>query len=155
MVVGFKRNPEMRSDLIMMTENLVQTRRQALQMGGFGGTALTWQPPPISLTKKTSNNLHVQRPYRDLILTKTFKTWFHDKEPSDFGLPLATIYEDGVPIAQGLLVRAAEWNPSEGCLRVISDAIYSFEKSQEISNSSQDLSKDQTETLWKATVADF
>ncbi len=155
MVVGFKRNPEMRSDLIMMTENLVQTRRQALQMGGFGGTALTWQPPPIALTKKTSNNLHVQRPHRDLILTKIFKTWFHGQEPSDFGLPLATIYEDGVPIAQGLLVRAAEWNPPEGCLRVISDAVYSFEKSQEISNSSQDLSKDQTEILWKATVTDF
>ena len=60
-----------------------------------------------------SNTLRLQKPKRDLIPRETFFE-LAGVQPEDLGLPVATIWDEGKPIAEGLLIRASGDNWPEG-----------------------------------------
>ena len=72
-------------------------------------------------------------------------------QPEDLGPPVATIWDEGKPIAEGLLIRASGDNFPEGCYRMIAEVEYTFQKRQTIANSSEDLVKDATLNPWNNT----
>ena len=146
-------DPDIKGDLCMMVENLVAMRRSANQHGTL---QISWRPPPVRLTKRSSTSLIMRRPMRDLIPLDTFASWFDGASPADYGFPIATIYGDKGEVAlQGILVRATEVNNPEGTVRLIADIIYAFEKTQVIADSSDDLAKGATDELWGKTCTDF
>ena len=115
-----KSDVDVKSDLIMMVENLVERRRQANIAGEL---AIAWQPPPVRVAKTQSNNLRISKPARDLIPVEIFEAWF-GAPPSAYGLPVATLYDGGVAACTGVLIRADHWNPPEDCVRVVSEQVY-------------------------------
>ena len=115
---------------------------------------LDWTPPPLKVSKESAARTVVQRPHRDLILLKTFQRWFDGKLPSDFGLPVARVWQDDRPPLEGLLIRATSWNPPEGCRRIISEDSYAFVRSQEVANDSTEMKKGDTDKAWTRSIED-
>ena len=116
---------------------------------------IEWTPPPLVINRQVEAKTIVQRPHRDLIPWDTWLRWFGNKTQVELGFPVAQIYQDRRPTVKGVLVRASEWNPPEGCLRVISEDEYSFVRTQQIANSHDDLQVGDTEKTWLQNIEDM
>ena len=116
---------------------------------------IEWTPPPLLINRQVAAKTIVQRPHRDLIPWDTWLRWFGNKTQVELGFPVAQIYQDRRPTVKGVLVRASEWNPPEGCLRVISEDEYSFVRTQQIANSHDDLQVGDTEKTWLQNIEDM
>ena len=136
----------------MCVENLIEARRHARQQSLL---TIAWQPPPVRVQRTHTNSVTVSRPARDLIPCEVFARWHSGQKPEDLGLPIATIFEDGVPVYRGLLVRAENWNPPEECFRINCDTAFAFSRGQARPTSTDELVAGSTEELWKSTCSEF
>ena len=113
---------EIKSDVVMMVDNFIKERRAA---NVHGILKMSWTPPAFRIVKATSNSLTGRKPMRDLIPLDILSERYPKVNFSEISFPIANIYNDDGNVAyRGLLVRATDFNPPEGCLRIISDQKY-------------------------------